>query len=317
MPSFIKKTIVVVCILGAFPLEMFAQSLSVSKNPPFPKEGERVTITIESFLFDLSNSVVVWKRGEETLLQGVGATTLTLQGVENQTLVVEATHRETGQILRQGIPIITSEVDMLWEAVGSYTPPFYKGKALPALEANINVVAIPKRSDIGNLFYSWEKEYSSQSAQSGLGKNSFAYLATPLEQSNAVSVGVKSSDGSYESREDLTIRYGNSEVVFYEEDLILGTLYNRAVKDGFSVGADKEIALAAIPYFVTVDAIASDTLDMGWSINGVRTGEQAKKNKIRLSGLVTGISGTALVSVIIKNSARLFEEGTVDVSLEF
>jgi hypothetical protein len=317
MLSFIKKTIVLVCILGAFPLEMFAQSLSVAKNPPFPKDGERVTITIESFLFDLSNAVVTWKRGDETLLQGVGAKTFTLPSAENQTLVVEATHRETGQTLTQGISIITSEVDMLWEAIGSYTPPFYKGKALPALEANINVVAIPKRSDIGNLFYSWEKEYSSQSAQSGRGKNSFAYLATPLEQANTVSVGVKSSDGSYESREDLTIRYGNSEVVFYEEDSVLGTLYNRAVKDGFSVGSDKEIALSAIPYFVTVDAIESDTLDMVWSINGSRAGDQVKKNKIRLSGIATGISGPATISVIIKNTARLFEEGTVGVSLEF
>lgn len=298
------------------PLQAFAQSLVISKSPQFPKEGELLTITISSFSFDLKNSLVTWKQGKEVLSEGIGTTSIIIPNAKNKTIVVEVVQRETGEKLVQGIPIITSQVDLLWEAVGSYTPPFYKGKALPPLEANINVVAFPKRNDISELFYSWQKEYSSKSAQSGRSKNSFSYLATPFEQANAISVEISSPDGSYKTQDDLIVRYGNSEVVFYENDSKLGILYNSTIKNNHKIESDKEISLVAVPYFVTTDTIDSKNLEMVWAVNGNKLPTQQKKNKIRLTG-ATGISGDTIVSVFIKNTSRLFEEGNVGVSLNF
>lgn len=310
----VNKIVIVLIFCVMFPASLFAQSLSITKSPPYPKQGEQVLITVSSFVFDLSNAVVTWKSEGETLLQGVGATNYTILAAENKSFVVEAVHQQTGEKVTQGFSVVPTEIDLLWEAVGSYTPPFYKGKALPPLEANINVVAIPNGKKPGDLFYSWEKETQGQDAQSGKGKNSFSYIATPLEQANNVSVLVSSDDNSFSSEDNLIIRYGNAEVLFYEDDPALGTLYNKAVKNDFSVEDREEITLSAIPFFITADTLTSKALDMIWSLNGIALPAQTVKNKIRLSGEQPG---NVVASIFIKNSARLFEEGTVGVSLEF
>ena len=299
-----------------FSPEVFAQAISVTKNPPYPKEGEMVSVSVEAFGFDLKNSLITWKTANEILLEGFGATEYTVKSANNQIIVINISNQKTGEKFTQAVPITTSEIDLLWEAVGSYTPPFYKGKALPGLEANINIVAIPKHKNINTLAYSWEKENVKQSSQNGRGKNSFGYIASPLEQANKITVNVSSADESFAGSEELVVRYGNSEVLFYENNPELGTLYNKAIKNGHFVGDDKEITLTAIPFFVTADSIVSKALEMVWSVNGQALPVQTVKNKVRLSGQ-TGLSGGAIASIFIKNKSRLFEEGTVGIELQF
>lgn len=316
MRVFVK--LFVICLINLIvPLSVFAQSISVTKNPPYPREGESVLVSLTGHGLNLQNFLISWKQGKDILSQGVGMTSYTVRSATNQHMTVEITDPATGQKFTQGISVSTSEVDLLWEAVGSYTPPFYKGKALPAFEANINVVAIPKHKDINSLNYTWEKEYSRQAAQSGRGKNSFSYIANPLEQANAISVGVTSSNNSFQARDTMTIRYGNSEVLFYKDDSELGTLFNKAISNGYSVGDTGEISLTAIPFFITAESIASSALEMIWSVNDVALPVQTVKNKIRLSSIQSGIRGNVLTSIFIKNKTRLFEEGKVGVSLEF
>lgn len=306
-----------ILILGSvFPISAFAQSFSITKNPPFPKAGDDVLLSISSFVLDLNNSLITWKEDGETLFQGVGAKSYTIENADNQNILVEILDNNSGQKISQSIKITTEEVDLLWEAVGSYTPPFYKGKALPPLEANINVVAVPGSIAPSELTFNWEKDYGKQQAQSGRGKNSFSFVATALEQLNAISVSVDSKDSSFQSQNDLVIRYGNSEVVFYEDHSELGTLFNKAVMNGHFVGDDKEITLTAIPFFVSVDTLSSSVLDMVWSLNGVGLPVQKVKNKIRIGG-DPNLAGNVLTSLFIKNTTKLFEEGTVGLSLQF
>ncbi len=316
MKYFLKTICILVLINMVFPAFVFAQSISVVKNPPFPKEGEQVILSISAFGFDVKNSLITWKEGEKILLQGIGLSEYTVPSAQGQMIVVTMVDQKNSQQFVQAIPITTSNVDLLWEAIGSYTPPFYKGKALPAIEANINVVAIPDHGNLSALSYSWEKEYTRQAAQSGRGKNSFSFLANPLEQANSVSVEVSSADQSFSGAEDVVIRYGNSEVLFYEESPELGTLFNKSLKNGHFVGEDKEITLTAVPFFVTADSIASKALEMIWKINGSSLPVQSIKNKVRLSG-ERGISGNVRASIFINNNSRIFEEGTVGLELNF
>jgi hypothetical protein len=316
MRSVFIQLCAILFVAIVFPTTLFAQNISVTKVPPYPKEGERVVLSVSSFVINLENALITWKQNNKTVLEGIGKTSFTVDNATNQTVTAEILDRTTNQKFTESVVLTTSQVDLLWEAVGSYTPPFYKGKALPALEANVNVVAIPKHPNISNLFYVWEKESARQVAQGGKGKNSFSYVATPLEQGNNISVNVSSDDGSFIGTESVVIRYGNSEVLFYEDDPTLGTLFNKTIKNGFNIGEVGEIALAAIPYFITSDSAIAKNLTMSWSLNGTVLPEQKVKNKVRLVG-ESGLMGSAVVSVFIKNSARLFEEGSVGLSLEF
>jgi len=316
MKRVCEKIFILFIISLITPLSVFAQAISVTKNPPFPKDGEMVAVAVTAFGFDLKNSLITWKEGKETLFEGVGATEYTVKSANNQIIVIHIFNQKTGEKFTQSVPITTSQVDLLWEAIGSYTPPFYKGKALPALEANINVVAIPDFDNREVLTYSWEKENQRQASQGGRGKNSFGYIASPLEQANKITVNVSSADESFSGNENLIIRYGNSEVLFYENSSDFGTLFNKVITNGHSVGEDGEISLTAIPFFVTADTIASKSLEMIWSVNGLALPVQTIKNKVRLSG-EGGVGGEVIASIFIKNKARLFEEGTVGVGLNF
>ncbi len=207
------------------------------------------------------------------------------------------------------------EVDLLWEAIGSYTPPFYKGKALPSLEANIHAVAIPSSPSL-DLMYVWEKDGQRQPGQSGRNKNSFGYVANPLEQGSSVSVTASYSSGDVTAQERINISYKNSEVLFYEHSLDFGTLFNKNIKNGHSVGESKKISLTAIPYFLSTNTLNSKDIEMIWFTNNTALPEQTIKNKISLEGQ-DGTIGESIISIFIKNKTKIFEEGKVGISLQF
>ena len=208
------------------------------------------------------------------------------------------------------------EVDVLWEAINSYTPPFYKGKAMPPLEANISAVAIATGLPGADLMYTWEKDEQRQAAQSGRNKDLFGYIGTPLDQQNSIAVTVSSPSGTFEKRKSAVIPYQSSEVLFYEDDSQLGTLFNKNIKNGHIVGDSKKISLTAIPYFLSADTLSSKSIEMIWAVNNGSLPEQKVKNKIILEGL-TGTSGESVISIFIKNKIKIFEEGKVGVSLQF
>jgi len=208
------------------------------------------------------------------------------------------------------------EVDILWEAVNSYTPPFYKGKAMAPLEANINVVAIPTGIPLSDATYVWEKDNQRQPGQSGRNKNSFGYIGNPIDQQNSIAVTVSPSSGSFEERRVTNINYRNSEVLFYQNDDRFGILFNKNIKNGHVVGDSKKISLAAIPYFLSTDSLDSKSVEMLWSVNNASLPEQKVKNKILLEGQ-SGLNGESIISIFIKNKTRIFEEGRVGISLQF
>jgi len=309
-----KTTILLGIFLFLGVVRVSAQSTAISLSPKSPEEGESFVITVSSFLADLENSLITWTSDGEVLGQGVGKKTLAVDSAKNEIIVVEIQDRTSGETIRQRIPIIPSSIDILWESVGSYTPAFYKGKALPTLESTINVVAVPDRSDRSSLYYLWSKEFSSQPGQSGRGVNSFSYVGTALELSNTVSVEVTGSQNGYFAQKNSVIQYRNSEVVFYEEDESLGTLFNKALKNGHNLDGNK-ISLTAIPYFVGVEDISSDNLTIDWAVNGINTAIPSQKNKMRFVA-PQGTTGEVVVSVFIKNITRLFEEGEVGIKFD-
>ena len=315
MKKTLQKTIILFVIFWFFGVpSTFAQSISISLSPQSPEEGESFVISVNSFLIDLENSLITWYSDGEVLGQGVGKKNLSVESAVNEIIVVEINDRTSGDVVRQKIPIVPASIDVLWESVGSYTPPFYKGKALPSLESTINVVAIPDRSDRDSLYYVWSKEFSSQPSQSGRGVSSFSYIGTALELSNTVSVDVSASQDNYTAQKDSVIQYRSSEVVFYKDDPNLGTLFNNALENGYNI-ENGEISLTAIPYFVGVQDINDNALKIDWAVNGGKITSQDQKNKMRFAA-PEGTRGKAIVSVFIKNINRLFEEGEVGIQFD-
>ena len=81
------------------------------------------------------------------------------------------------------IPILThaqdagidTRTDVLWEALDSHTPPFYKGKPLPSNESYIRAVAISGSFNPRTTTYTWNRGGKTVASASGLGKSAFIF----------------------------------------------------------------------------------------------------------------------------------------------
>jgi hypothetical protein len=107
------------------------ERLTLNTIPEKPGANQDVYAEIESYAIDLSRSQVTWLINGVIKKQGFGERTFSFKtgplGSSMNLRVVAISPQ--GQSIEEEIVIQTSEVDLIWKA-DSYTPPFYKGKAL-------------------------------------------------------------------------------------------------------------------------------------------------------------------------------------------
>ncbi len=161
---------------------------------------------------------------------------------------------------------IVADVEMVWEA-HSYTPPFYKGKALYSIGGEVAVVALPP-AYLGNpstLSYVWKKDAEVQGAFSGVGKNSFTFSGSQFGESPLITVEV--SNGNTSSYGSLRLQQTAPVVRFYENRPLEGVSLDHALPRSFST-REKEVVVEAYPYFFSASGRADSTLSYTWTANG-------------------------------------------------
>lgn len=160
---------------------------------------------------------------------------------------------------------IESSVTLLWEA-SSYTPPFYKGKALYGTGVRVTILAYPSAS-LGNpdaLTYTWKKNGTVDGAQSGIGKRSFVLYEEMFSDSPLIIVEV--SNGTKKEFGALRIQQESPFVLFYENRPLEGVALEQSLPNNIT----KEIGtftLEAYPYFFSGTSRMSDSLTYSWSVN--------------------------------------------------
>ncbi len=156
---------------------------------------------------------------------------------------------DTKVVIRPSVMVI------LWQADDSYVPPFYRGKALPAPDTSIKIVAMPEIKtgstylNPKNMTYSWRKDFTNDEGASGYGKNFFSYVSDYLDPSNYIEVNAVTIDQKYSSTSNVTVGTFQPKLLFYRNDENLGTMFENALMDGYKI-INKEIIFAA-PYFIS------------------------------------------------------------------
>ena len=230
--------------------------VNAKTSPKTPGENQDVTITLDSFSTDLNSSEIIWYLDKSPIKQGIGEKSVMIHTGElgkSQRLTAVILTNLGGRI-EKNITITPAEIDFLWEAQ-TYTPPFYKGKALPTFKSLVKVTAIPRygrtMSDPKTFMYDW-KYNRTLSVGQGLGKNSvlirMGFADTPMP----VSVDVSLQDGSWTGNRSDDIRGGEAQVRFYEQAPLLGINFNKEVKES-SASDGNQFTLKAVPYFFSKD----------------------------------------------------------------
>ena len=300
-----------------------SSSILMHLSPTNPNPGDSVSVNITSYAENLNSSKVDWFVNNKLISSGIGETTITVQAPAAgvlMTIIAKITlvsHAQT----QVGTTIIPSKTELLWEAIGSYTPPFYKGKTLTTPGNWIKVVAMPEiktpngMAKPNNLIYDWEEDFTNSPNGSGFAKNYFLYKNDFLDSSNNIGVTVSSTDQKYTSQNRIQITPGSPELLFYKEDPNLGVLWDNALQSPHKINGEETIIAA--PYFISPDDFQASDLNFKWSINDIPTTILSKLKNVMPLKSEAGSSGSSEINLQVNSNTNFLENVSGNILIQF
>ncbi len=298
------------------------EDLTIETYPKNPGAFTSTTISLSSYSDFVDTAKITWKLNGKLMLSGIGKKQYSFTtGSFGTASVIEVVLTPTsGLPTTKRIQITPMGIDLLWEATDSIVPPMYRGKALPASESKIRIVAIPQiKSDSGNLIdqynmlYNWKQNYEQSVSDSGFGKNSFDIDTSYLNPTEHIEVSASTRDGGSSIDTDINIRTGNPFIIWYPMSPLYGPIFEHAITGDYPVAASS-ISILAEPYFFSPGNPNSKSLSYEWTLNGQKIDTPQIPNTLFLQRNNSS-KGTAPVSVLVSSIENLFQETTARVNL--
>lgn len=301
-----------------------ADDIFVDIIPEVPGPNQEVTLRANSYSFNLNNYYISWFKDGVRQNAGFGQREykFTTGEIGKVTTVVAAVEFE-GQVFRKEMRFAPSEVNLLWEVIDGYAPPFYKGKVLPLPQSEIRMTAIPqtfliKPSDARNLIYYWDQNYERKVVSSGFGKQSFQFTAGVLSQMEKISVTANDRREASFAKEtiDIPVNSFAPKILFYEIDENGRILTNKALNTNSQITGDT-LKLAFHPLFMSTPKKNFTDLFVDWSINDIHQAPQNfnKQNELYISS--GGESGAVQIGINLEGISKLLQKGSQKIELHF
>ena len=278
--------------------------VSVDTIPENPEPYQDVTVKLSSYATDLNKAMIQWQSGSSIVLSGYGKTSYSFKTQGPNTITsINVTINIPGSIdkITKNISINPTEVELMWEGVDSYTPPFYRGKSFPTAEGLIKVVAIANTNTTkrgkGDITYTWKAGDNTNLDVSGYNKDSYVFKNSELNDVEKVSVLAESINGQYSAKNTVDIPISKPKVVFYQKSPTEGILYRNALNNETSFIGD-EMTIVAVPYFLSIKG-NEKYFNYGWQINGEDI--PTPTNKTELTVRPTERGGYANIGLTVEN----------------
>ncbi len=148
------------CLFTPFAHAQYYADITLSTFPKFPKVGDTVTATVDSSDVNLEFQDIAWYINGKKVLSGVAQTSTIFTidpDIKSYQIRAVIGSDASSQVVRE-ITISPGEVILLWEAVDSYIPYWYRGKAVMPAEGTVRITAIPVGADsLDKLFFVWKQ----------------------------------------------------------------------------------------------------------------------------------------------------------------
>ncbi len=291
------------------------EQVSVIVEPELPSPNEKVNIKVEAYGTDLTRAFITWKVNNVIKKSGRGEQMFELNSgpVGTAQTVVISIQPTGGPVITKQLFFKPQEVDLLWEA-RSYTPPFYKGKALPGFMGESIVVAIPTFTNgqtvtlPKNTTFKWKKDYEVQNDESGFMKNSMIVKGGILLKPEEIQIEATDDFGN-KAKQTISYEYVEPSAFFYEKSPLYGILFNKKINSA-SI-KNKELGLITIPYFFETSSRSG--LNYTWKVNGSESFLFSKDYAVfRYSG---EDGGTSIIDVDVKSPDNFLQEASTRASL--
>jgi hypothetical protein len=294
--------------------------ISLKILPQVPQPNQNISLEVSSFILDLNQANITWYINNKVFQKGLGLTEIDAKsGGVGENMTIRVVVSLNGKTYEQATSIITGSVDLIWEA-RSYTPPFYKGKALFPYQGQAVVAAMPDLIENGtrlnpkNLIYTWKVNGDLMNSSSGSGKSSITVEAGVITRPIEVSVTVTSVSGKTVATARTTLNYRDPQVIFYENNPLYGPLYHQALNSQITL-RNKEIWVKAVPYFFSTAQIHDDRdISYQWSINNSQTTQRANTIVLRHTGTEAGKS---YISAKTSNSSKILQGANSGLTINF
>lgn len=251
--NFLLLTIANIACLSFVYAEMTAD---IKLYPLNPVPNSSVTLTLESYSFNVDTATISWKVNGITTLEGFGQKVLKVPtGGIGETLQVSVrADLADGSYLEQAMSVTPASVVLLYEAPKSYVPPLYEGRSLPSEGGLVRVTALPQISDNGipvppsSLSYTWYLNGNIMKSVSGTAKQSANIRLDFLRSRNEIKVVIRSPFGNIATNK-IEILPHPVMPLLYTYDPVLGTNFTKNIGKRFET--TKDFTLILEPFYIS------------------------------------------------------------------
>jgi len=298
------------------------EQITVTVLPKVPAPNEKVSIKIESYSTDLNMAYFVWKVDGKVSLEGTGKKAFSFfapNSGTSATISVSAKKAEGGY-LERSFNFSPADVDIIYEA-NTYTPPFFKGKALLTSESTAKFIAMPnfvengKVTNPNELVYKWSLNGTVDAQNSGYGKRVYEKQGSLIQRPFSVNLEVSSLKSNIKAKGSVGVDFVYPELVIYENNPVLGIVFENAVKGNFILERP-EIEFQSVPFYFDTAQKDSSFVDYTWKMNGEEIEVGSKSSSIKFRN-ETGEEGLSIVSLNAQHFNKILQVATTGVQLNF
>jgi hypothetical protein len=286
--------------------DITGENVSIILDPQYPNPGDRVTATIDDYALNGTGASITW------FFDGLSAPavantrtiTFTAPAVSIPMKIVARLTFRDGKTLEATRTLSPLYLDLIIEPQ-TYTPIFYKGRALPTKGSlvNINALLQDKNGPVNSADYSYSWTLNSKSVYGGSrpGGN-WGQIEIPHGRSSLITIAVQDRTGQIVARKVVAIPTSKLEVQFYEQSSLLG-LSQKAI-GGSMIITGNGISIKAVPYYLDTRSIENNLFTQ-WSLNNTPVLiDSADPFEINLE---RGMAGNALIGFKIRNLSELLQ----------
>ncbi len=290
---------------------------SLIVSPQFPNPHTPIKVSLDAYSLDTTGASIVWYIDgvEDTQFRDARDISLETKGLGEKTSIRVVLTRTNAPTISSSISVVPAVVDIILEA-NTYTPSFYRGKALPSAESVFRAVAVVNdNTSISDTAYTYTWSLGDTVLLGGpiRGKN-ILEETMPRYDNKPLSVQVVNQNGDVIGKKSILLRAASPELHFYEQNPLRGLSSREAQNPLTLIG--EETTIYGEPYFINTQMNERDAT-FSWKINGAEANHDASSpNAITLRHV--GGEGNARVgfSIVTKTRIPQFIEKTFQIFFE-
>ncbi len=287
---------------------------SIEIDPPFPKPGQEITVSLKDYRSGSQGSAITWSTNGKELPEMKNLLSFKLDAPGSGEVLQVNAYIANAAL---GDTVVNVEVrpyylDLVIEPQTRVLE-FYLGRSLPSIGSSINATAlIDNGVNPNNLIYRWRVNQTVLDGGATRGHNKVSF-PMPIGNDSIISVEVSQLDGTMIAKKNLRLPSVAPSILFYEVDPLLGISRLPIVKSLLMVG--NSATIKAEPY--NLDSRTYNSPDISeWKV-GNTGATTLSGNPYEITLEKTQVSGGFDLEFHVRNTKEVLQGAKKSIKVDF